>query len=90
MKSNIWQDKNNWTHIDWELDGVTSKMLNWFWSNMEKCDNLWHPGQHIVLTGSAADPLGRQRGTTKRKDLRYGHRAARVGGDEGYRSGTLA
>lgn len=40
MKSNIWQDNNNWTHIDWELDGVTSKMLNWFRSNMGKWDDL--------------------------------------------------
>jgi hypothetical protein len=47
VKSHVWQDKNNWTHIDWELDGVTSKMLNWFWSNMEKGDNLWHPDQHM-------------------------------------------
>jgi len=46
MKSNIWQDENNWTHIDWELGEVTPKMLNWFWCNMEKCDYLWHPNQH--------------------------------------------
>ena len=46
MKSNVWQDANNWTHIDWELDDVTPKMINWFWSNMEKCDFLWHPNQH--------------------------------------------
>lgn len=63
MESNIWQDKNNWTHIDWELDGVTSKMLNWFWSNMEKADNLWHPDQHMdfswfVSMDEAGGPLG--------------------------------
>ena len=63
MKSNVWQDKNNWTHIDWELDGVTSKMLNWFWSNMEKCDNLWHPDQHMdfgwfVSMEEAGGPIG--------------------------------
>jgi len=46
MKSNTWQDDHPWTHIDWELEGVTPRMLNWFWSNMEKGDYLWHPNQH--------------------------------------------
>ncbi len=38
------------THLEWELDGVTARMLNWFWCNMEKCDNLWHPNQHVGLS----------------------------------------
>jgi hypothetical protein len=63
MKSKIWQDKNNWTHVDWELDGVTSRMLDWFWSNMEKGDSLWHPDQHMdfswfVSMEEAGGPLG--------------------------------
>lgn len=28
------------------LAGVTSKMLDWFWVNMEKCYYLWAPGSH--------------------------------------------
>ena len=31
------------THFDWTLDGVTPRMINWFWSNMEKSFVLWHP-----------------------------------------------
>ncbi|MDR1619404.1 MAG: hypothetical protein LBS18_01880 [Clostridiales bacterium] len=50
VSSNIWHDENNWTHIDWSLEGVTSKMLDWFWCNMEKGDLLWHPNQHLGLT----------------------------------------
>jgi hypothetical protein len=46
MKSTVWQDDRAWTHIDWELDDVTARMLNWFWCNMEKGDYLWHPNQH--------------------------------------------
>jgi hypothetical protein len=46
MKSNVWQDSHPWTHVDWEIEDVTPKMINWFWSNMEKCDFLWHPNQH--------------------------------------------
>jgi hypothetical protein len=63
MKSNVWQDRNNWTHIDWELDGVTAKMLDWFWSNMEKGDSLWHPDQHMdfgwfLSPEEAGGPIG--------------------------------
>jgi hypothetical protein len=46
MKNRVWQDKNGWTHIDWELGEVTPRMLDWFWCNMDKCDYLWHPNQH--------------------------------------------
>jgi hypothetical protein len=24
------------THLDWELEGVTAVMIDWFWSNLEK------------------------------------------------------
>ncbi len=37
------------TILDWEHDGVTPKMVDWFWSNMEKCFILWHPSQHEPL-----------------------------------------
>lgn len=37
------------THFDWELDGVTPRMIDWFWSNMEKGFVLWHPEQHEPL-----------------------------------------
>jgi hypothetical protein len=40
------QDEKGWTHIDWELDGVTPRMIDWFWSNMEKGFALWHPTEH--------------------------------------------
>ena len=28
------------------LPGVTAKMMDWFWANMEKCYYLWAPGAH--------------------------------------------
>jgi hypothetical protein len=34
------------THFNWQLDGVTPRMIDWFWSNMEKGFVLWHPEQH--------------------------------------------
>jgi hypothetical protein len=37
------------THIEWEHDGVTARMIDWFWSNMEKGMLLWHPNQHEPL-----------------------------------------
>ena len=46
MKSDTWRDDKQWTHIDWELDDVTPRMLDWFWCNMDKADFLWHPNQH--------------------------------------------
>ena len=45
MKSKITYDEIG-THIDWELAGVTPLQLDWFWSNMDKADYLWHPNQH--------------------------------------------
>ena len=37
------------THFDWTHDGVTARMIDWFWSNMEKGFILWHPEQHENL-----------------------------------------
>lgn len=37
------------THFDWQLEGVTPHMIDWFWSNMEKGFVLWHPEQHEPL-----------------------------------------
>jgi len=39
-------EENGRVHIDWELDGVTPRMIDWFWSNMEKGFALWHPIEH--------------------------------------------
>ena len=38
------------THIDWKHEGLTPRMIDWFWSNMEKGFILWHPEQHRPLT----------------------------------------
>ncbi len=50
------------THIAWELEGVTARQIDWFWSNMEKAFLLWHPEQHEPLTWAIApqhgNPLG--------------------------------
>jgi hypothetical protein len=50
------------THFDWALDGVTPRMIDWFWSNMEKGFILWHPEQHEPLEWVVAprhgQPLG--------------------------------
>ena len=35
--------------LEWALDNVTPRMIDWFWSNMEKCNLLWHPEQHEPL-----------------------------------------
>lgn len=45
MRHTITQDALG-THIDWEHDGVTARMIDWFWMNMEKGFILWHPEQH--------------------------------------------
>jgi hypothetical protein len=34
------------THIDWSHDGITAKMIDWFWINMEK-------GFHALAPGAA-------------------------------------
>jgi hypothetical protein len=50
------------THLDWKHEGVTPKMIDWFWSNMEKCFILWHPEQHEPLEWPVppkhGDPIG--------------------------------
>lgn len=42
----IRQDEKGRTHVDWALDGITPKMIDWFWANMEKGFALWHPIEH--------------------------------------------
>ncbi|MGD9210029.1 MAG: hypothetical protein PVI90_04605 [Desulfobacteraceae bacterium] len=48
--------------LEWELENVTPKMIDWFWSNMEKCMLLWHPSQHEPLEWAVApvhgNPIG--------------------------------
>ncbi|MDE2372186.1 MAG: hypothetical protein KGN16_24675 [Burkholderiales bacterium] len=50
------------THFNWELDGVTPRMIDWFWMNMEKGFMLWHPEQHEALEWPVrpkhGDPFG--------------------------------
>lgn len=48
MESKMNQDAMG-THIDWSHDGVTPRMIDWFWSNMEKGFLLWHPEEHQSL-----------------------------------------
>ncbi len=38
------------THLDWEHEGITPRMIDWFWSNMEKGFVLWHPSEHEPLS----------------------------------------
>ena len=40
--------------LEWKLEGVTPRMIDWFWSNMEKCMLLWHPSQHEPLEWAKA------------------------------------
>jgi hypothetical protein len=50
------------THIDWRHEDITPRMIDWFWSNMEKGFILWHPEQHEPLEWAVppkhGDPLG--------------------------------
>lgn len=46
------------THIDWQHEGVTPKMIDWFWSNMEKAILLWHPEEHEPLIWAVAPKHG--------------------------------
>ncbi|MPW24741.1 hypothetical protein GC105_02915 [Alkalibaculum sp. M08DMB] len=57
MKTDLIQDHMG-THISWEHDGVTPKMIDWFWSNMEKGFILWHPEQHEPLEWAVAPKHG--------------------------------
>ncbi len=61
MLAHVTQDHSG-THIEWEHDGVTARMIDWFWSNMEKGMLLWHPEQHEPLEWYVpvrhGDPVG--------------------------------
>jgi hypothetical protein len=50
------------THVDWELEGVTARMIDWFWSNLEKGFVLWHPQEHQPLSWAVpvrhGNPIG--------------------------------
>jgi len=46
------------THIDWQHEGITPKMIDWFWSNMEKGFLLWHPEEHEPLVWALAPVHG--------------------------------
>ncbi len=48
MEYTVSHDKMG-THLGWKHDGITARMIDWFWSNMEKCFILWHPEQHEAL-----------------------------------------
>ncbi len=45
-------------HLDWQLEGITARMIDWFWSNMEKGFILWHPEQHEPLEWAVAPQHG--------------------------------
>jgi len=70
------------THFDWQLDGVTPRMIDWFWSNMEKGFVLWHPEQHESLEWPVpprhGDPLGAVHNAPQQR-----HRPAQAGGRGG-------
>lgn len=46
------------THLDWRLEDVTARMIDWFWSNMEKGFVLWHPEQHEPLQWAVSPQHG--------------------------------
>ncbi len=50
------------THFKWELKGVSSEMIDWFWSNMEKGFLLWHPEEHEPLEWAIPPKNGDLRG----------------------------
>jgi hypothetical protein len=37
------------THLDWRHEGITPRMIDWFWNNLEKGFLLWHPREHQPL-----------------------------------------
>jgi hypothetical protein len=47
------------THLDWSHESVTAKMVDWFWSNMEKSFLLWHPSQHEPLEWAVKPQQGK-------------------------------
>lgn len=54
----ILKQDNLGTHIDWTHENVTPKMIDWFWSNMEKSFLLWHPAEHEPLQWAVAPKHG--------------------------------
>lgn len=42
-------EENGFAHIEWELQGVTTEMLDWHWSNLDKTYSLWHPIDHAAF-----------------------------------------
>lgn len=46
MRTKVIQEKPGLTHVEWALNDVTPRMLDWFWCNQEKADALWHPNHH--------------------------------------------
>lgn len=57
MEMKVTQDSMG-THLDWKHEGITPKMIDWFWSNMEKGFILWHPSQHETLEWAVAPKHG--------------------------------
>ena len=57
MEMKVTQD-NMGTHLEWSHEGVTPRMIDWFWSNMEKGFILWHPEQHEPLQWAIAPKHG--------------------------------
>jgi len=61
MQTKVTQE-NGFTHLDWEHEQVTAKMIDWFWSNMEKAILLWHPEEHEPLSWAVpvtpGNPIG--------------------------------
>ncbi len=46
IKQEMWGD-TELTSVYWEMEGVTPVMIDWFFSNMARGYNLWHPNQHF-------------------------------------------
>jgi hypothetical protein len=51
MEARVTQDAAG-THLDWSHDGVTPRMIDWFWSNLEKCFLL----AHCIVAGLGLGP----------------------------------
>ena len=58
MSTMNWRETEDAMNLEWELTGVTAEMIEWFWSNMEKCNLLWHPAQHEPLQWARAPRHG--------------------------------
>lgn len=40
------EHQGQWTHVEWTIDGVTPRMLDWYWTNLDKGFALAHPTEH--------------------------------------------